>query len=94
MDLFDMNWNCINHNLSGSEHFRIGEGNISKPKTFNLMMEAAKKLSEGHPQVRVDFYEVNGKLYFGEMTFTSNGGYMRYFTPNFLLELGKKIKLY
>ena len=33
------------------------------------MKELARKLSIGIPQVRVDFYEVNGKVYFGEMTF-------------------------
>lgn len=39
------------------------------PKNFELMKELAAKLSEGTPQLRVDFYEVNGKVYFGEMTF-------------------------
>ena len=53
------------------------------------MLEAARLLSEGFPQVRVDFYEVNGKLYFGEMTFTSQAGKMDYFTPEFLKELGQ-----
>lgn len=40
-----------------------------KPKTFEKMKELAAQLSKGIPQVRVDFYEVNGKIYFGEMTF-------------------------
>ena len=58
------------------------------------MMKAAAILAEGFPQVRVDFYDIDGKLYFGEMTFTSAGGYMQYFTRDFLLEMGKQIDLY
>ena len=40
-----------------------------KPVCFEKMKELAAKLSVGIPHVRVDFYEVNGKIYFGEMTF-------------------------
>ena len=57
------------------------------------MIQAASSLSEGFPQVRIDFYEVSGKLYFGEMTFTSNADYMDFYTRDFMLELCKKVKL-
>ena len=40
-----------------------------KPVTFDEMKRLAANLSEGIPHVRVDFYEVNGKIYFGELTF-------------------------
>lgn len=40
-----------------------------KPKLFEKMKELAAKLSKGIPHVRIDFYEVNGHIYFGEMTF-------------------------
>lgn len=42
---------------------------IVKPKGFEEMMQLARKLSEGIPHVRVDLYDINGKIYFGEMTF-------------------------
>lgn len=45
------------------------------------------------PQVRVDLYEIDGKIYFGEMTFTSNGGYNDFYTQDFLNELGDLVKL-
>lgn len=45
-----------------------------KPQEFELMKQLASKLSEGIPQVRVDFYEVNGRVYFGEITFSHWGG--------------------
>ena len=51
------------------------------PKNFELMQKFAAKLSEGTPQLRVDFYEIDGKLYFGEMTFFHCGGFCE-FTPN------------
>lgn len=40
-----------------------------KPKSFEEMKRLAEKLSQGIPHVRVDFYEVNGKIFFGELTF-------------------------
>ena len=57
------------------------------------MYEVASKLSEEFPILRVDLYEVDGHIYFGELTFTSLGGFMDYFTPEVLLDMGKKVKL-
>ena len=51
-----------------------------KPKTFDKMVELSEKLSKGLPEVRVDFYEVNGRAYFGEMTFAHWSG-MKPFDP-------------
>ena len=45
-----------------------------KPKSFEEMKKIARKLSKDFPQVRVDFYEINGKPYFGELTFYTCGG--------------------
>ncbi|MBR5295925.1 MAG: glycosyl transferase, partial [Clostridia bacterium] len=45
-----------------------------KPENFEEMKKLAAKLSEGLPQARIDFYEVNGKTYFGEITFFHWGG--------------------
>lgn len=51
------------------------------PKNFALMKEFAARLSEGTPQLRVDFYEVNGKLLFGEMTFFHCSGLIEFNPP-------------
>ena len=40
-----------------------------KPSSFEKMKELASKLSKGHPHLRVDFYDINGHIYFGELTF-------------------------
>lgn len=58
------------------------------PPNYKEMLQLAQTLSKGHPEVRVDLYNVNGKIYFGEMTFTSFGGIMRYFTPEMQQRLG------
>ena len=66
------------------------------PKPFNLndILRYAKILSKPFPIVRVDFYEVNGKVYIGELTFTSNMGRMDYFTDEALLKMGNLVNLY
>lgn len=47
-----------------------------KPISFERMKELAAVLSKGIPHLRVDFYEVNGKMYFGELTFSHWSGMM------------------
>lgn len=75
-DFFDMDYNHLD--------FRNGHPNADvlpeKPKCFDEMHALADKLSRGLPQVRVDFYEVNGWVYFGEMTFFHWSG-MKPFEP-------------
>ena len=57
------------------------------------MIATAANLSKGFPEVRVDFYIVNGRLYFGEMTFTSCAGRFNPYTKEYLVELGKQCVL-
>lgn len=47
-----------------------------KPKNFDKMITLAEQLSVGFPQVRIDFYEVNGRIYFGEFTFFHHAGFV------------------
>ena len=51
---------------------------VNKPKNLDLMIDIAKKVSKYFVFVRVDFYEVNGKLYLGEITFTPMAGLCDY----------------
>lgn len=46
----------------------------SKPAGFEEMKRLASELSKGIPQVRIDFYDINGKVYFGEFTFSHWSG--------------------
>lgn len=70
---FDFEWNLLRHNIRGK---KAPEGfTLPRPQTLNLMYESAKKLSKGIPFVRVDFYDLNGEMYFGEMTFYPDSGF-------------------
>jgi len=64
-----------------------------KPKSFEEMKRLAKKLSKGFPQVRVDFYEIKGKPYFGELTFYTCGGVINWKKPEYDMRLGEMIEL-
>jgi len=57
------------------------------------MQELCKKLAEGIPHVRVDFYEVNGNLFFGEMTFFAQGGFLKLHPDSWENEWGDLIEL-
>lgn len=59
---------------------------IEKPILFEDMIKLAEKLSDGIPHVRVDLYEINGKIYFGEMTFFHFSGWKK-FEPRYYDEL-------
>ena len=90
---FDFDWRQHPERLRFNHHFRKASMPLPRPAGLERMKECAAILSKGFPQVRVDFYCVGGKVYFGEMTFTSNGGFMTYFTPEYLLELGERCGL-
>lgn len=64
-DFFDSNYNHLPF-INGHPNADVMP---EKPSQFELMKELASKLSKGMPQLRVDLYEVNGKVFFGELTF-------------------------
>jgi len=70
---YDENWKKLN--LYSSNH---KTGKSAKPKNFEKMKEIAKILSNDFPFVRVDMYNINGKIYIGEMTFTPLSGFMKF----------------
>lgn len=69
-DFYDLNWNKQDYRWLYEPSSKV----FPKPKCLNEMIEYARILSEGFPFVRVDFYEVEGKVYFGELTFFHGGG--------------------
>lgn len=86
----DLNWNNISDYALNPKSPHYGNNSYAKPKDFDKMLEYAKILSKDIPQVRVDFYDINGKIYFGEMTFTTGYGYR---SQEFSEYLGSKIDL-
>lgn len=63
------------------------------PKNFKLMIKLAEKLSKDLPHVRVDFYEINGKVFFGEMTFYHWSGMMPYEPEEWDKKIGDMLDL-
>lgn len=64
-----------------------------KPAGFEEMKKLASILSKGIPQVRVDFYDVNGHIYFGELTLSHWGGTMPFTPDEWDYTFGSWIKL-
>lgn len=86
---YDLHWHPHpEFSIASHKHF-IGK-ELPPPKNLELMIKIAEKLANGFPILRVDLYNINGKIYFGEMTFTSLGGMMNYYTPEFLQMMGNK----
>ena len=88
-DFFDSDFNHLDF-INGHPNAKIPP---AKPQNFELMKELASKLSKGIPHVRVDFYEVNGKVYFGELTFCHWSGLMPFEPDEWDEKLGDWIKL-
>ena len=74
---YDENFKFLDLRLSDLENNEKMK-NMRKPKNFDEMIEVAKKLSEDFPYVRVDLYNLNGKIYFGELTFTHSAGFGKF----------------
>lgn len=64
-----------------------------KPKSFDKMKEYATILSKDFKFVRVDFYEIDGRIYFGELTFIPAAAYVKYKNPNTDFEFGNLLKI-
>lgn len=64
-----------------------------KPLMFERMLEVSRILAKPFPLVRLDYYEVGGKLYIGEMTFTPQGGYIDYIDQEWLDKFGDMLIL-
>lgn len=88
-DFFDMNFEWVD--------LRFGMPNAlnkpKKPQKFQEMIKIAEILSEGMPEVRVDLYISNNKIYFGELTFFDGGGFDKIEPLEWDYKLGSWIKL-
>lgn len=88
-DVYNLNWELqpllVNYdNLT--EHKK-------RPEKLNEMIAIAEKLSQGFSHVRVDLYYIQNRIYFGEMTFTSQSGIGKWDPPEYNLIYGQQIKL-
>lgn len=92
---------CIQGTISGMyntdwgnlfpEYFKEYPNHTEKPQDLDIMLNYAKKLSQGFKLVRVDLIKSHGKIYFGEMTFTPSSGIIE--DEKFDTYMGKKLKI-
>lgn len=89
LDFYDTQWNHLefrrDHPMSGRK--------LIQPANYDIMLEYAKVLSSEFPFVRVDFFEVNGKVYFGELTFFPGGGFEQFQPVEYDYKFGEKLIL-
>ena len=88
-DYYDLDWNKLPFTIEHPNSDII----VSQPKSFDQMLEYAKILSAGIPLSRIDFYEVAGKPYFGEITFYPYSGMEKFDKEEWNIKLGDWIKL-
>lgn len=91
IDFFDMNW-CHQSFRGLNKSCNNAETCPKIPKSFAYMKKVAAHLSKGFPFVRVDFYDINGRAYFGELTFYPAGGYGRFTPDEYDFRLGEMLK--
>lgn len=86
---FDRNWSM----MPFKRHYPSLKEKLPKPSTYDEMIRLAEILSKDIPFIRVDFYEVNGKVYFGELTFYPGGGLEEFKPEEWDYTLGSWIDL-
>lgn len=89
-DFYDMEFNWLP--FSTGIHLTT-QKQIIKTDAHKKMIDLASKLSQGIPHVRVDFYNINGKIYFGEFTFHHDGGVVNFYPKDWDRILGDMIVL-
>lgn len=84
LDHYDIDWH-LTDGILPARHPKRRE--IPKPKCYERMLEIAQILSKDFPYCRVDLYEVDGMVLFGELTFTPQGNVMSYYTDEVLKDM-------
>lgn len=87
--MFDTDWKNLHFNYGGKLH----KETVPRPENLEEMLEIARKLSKDFKFVRVDLHNINGKIYFGEMTFTPASGYMKFSKRKYDRILGDMLDL-
>lgn len=79
---FDADYGIYSPEFERLPYNRVCEANldqvVEKPKNWDEMISVAETLSKEFPHVRVDLYNIDGQIIFGEMTFFNDSGYMKY----------------
>lgn len=91
LNFYDMNCELLDIHDKG--HSRVSDIKISKPINFDRMIHFCRMLSKDMYFLRVDFYEIDDKLYFGELTLQENAGFCAFMPEHWDYDLGAWLKL-
>jgi hypothetical protein len=93
---FDKNWELLPFQFCPEKNkkpeYKV-EKNIKEPKNLGDMIKISEKLSENFDYVRIDLYNISGKIYFGEFTFFHGAGYEKFFPEKYDLYFGNILKI-
>ena len=87
---YDMDWNQLPFTKGKGSKY---EGELPLPENFQRMVAAVKKLAVGFPFVRVDLYNIEGKILFGEMTFYPGDGRQEFYPDEYNKVIGDYLTL-
>lgn len=87
--IYDTNWENLHYIIEKDYHFKNHE--VPRPPHLEKMLNYASILSKELDYARVDFYDTNERVIFGEITLTPMGGWLSYFTQDALNLMGEKI---
>lgn len=89
-NMYSVDWKPLGFSLCyPSDYSKVFE----KPKNLEHMIEIAEKLSTGIPHVRVDLYNINGQIYFGELTFFHGSGFEKFDPEEWNYKFGDWLEL-
>ena len=91
LNFYDTKWNYISIRLM--PHHTDPNKIIGKPNNLDEMLNLAKIFSKKHLFIRVDFYSIRDRIYFGELTFSPNAGFKEFKPEEFNVEMGSYIEL-
>ncbi|MGN8646341.1 ATP-grasp fold amidoligase family protein [Gracilibacillus sp. HCP3S3_G5_1] len=89
-NLYDLDWSLMEQEISYPKELSY---KVKKPKKLEEMIDLARKISANIPHVRIDFYYINEKILFGEMTLYHQNGLGRIRPDDFNYEIGSWLEL-
>lgn len=92
-DFYDVLWNKTSITQNGTATYSATNEIAPKPKTLGKMLELSKLLATNIPHIRVDWYSINDRLYFGELTFFDGSGFDPFDNPTDDYMIGSWIDL-
>lgn len=88
--LYSINWKELDFNFVYPINKKV---KINRPENLKKILELAKKIAKDHPFLRTDFYVINDKIYFGEITFFPEAGFGKFVPEEWDRKLGDMLKL-